>query len=351
MKRYAISALFPIILTLYGCAADTLPPPVYYPVTTPVVTTNLADSVILPQVFQVDSKVSTLRVAISNFVLSHTEENLQAARAAWLDAHSFWAKGEAFLFGPAVGKKLHSKIDSFPVSTADIETILTTYPTIGPSDVLSFDGTLKGFHTLEYLLFGSSGNKKASDFTDKQYQYLSAVIADMDLLTQNVRYAWDPSLGNYIGQVKNPGNGGTYATDTDVLRDMLNSMIAVCNDLAQRKIGAPLVRGDASKEESHFSSNSKTDYKDNVLGVLNMYQGGTEPSLYGISGLVQQTGRYDIDAQVSAEITAAMAKIDALYPSFAGALVSNPASVNDAKDAVTALASTLETVVKPLLLP
>ena len=173
----------------------------------------------------------------------------------------------------------------------------------------------------------------------------------MERQARSVRYAWDPTKGNYVGQITDPGlPGGVYATDTDALRDILDAMIFICADLAERKIGNPYEMRADTLEESRFSANSTNDYRSNIQGVLYLYQGGKQANSYGISGLVISKSGFDLDNKVFLELSNAVNAINALIPTFASSLNANPDAVASARTAVRTLRVTLETQVKPVLL-
>src|SRR5688572_22141999 len=252
--RLTVPSVF--LLYFLGCTPEKGPIIPYTPAETQQVNDNIANNVILPQIFEVDIKVASLNYYVSKFISDRNVITLDSVRIAWRTAHEWWAESQAMFLGPARDKKLSALIDSFPVITADVEQVLATYPLINQDLIVGFSGSLKGFHALEYLLFGIDGNKKVSDFTPKEFQYIGAVTREMERLTQSLRYSWDPARENYVGQITNPGqSGGTYATDKDAMRDLIDAMIFICEDLAERKIGKPLDMNADTLEESRFSSN------------------------------------------------------------------------------------------------
>lgn len=347
--RLAIPSVF--LLYFLGCTPENGPYIPSTPAETQQVNENIANNVILPQIFEVDIKVSSLNYYIGKFLSDRNAITLDSARIAWRTAHEWWAESQAMLLGPARDKKLSALIDSFPVIVADVEQVLATYPLINDDLIVGFSGSLKGFHALEYLLFGIDGNKKITDFTPKEFDYIGAVSREMERLTQSLRYSWDPARENYVGQITNPGqSGGAYETDKDAMRDLIDAMIFICDDLAERKIGKPLDMNADTLQESRFSSNSTNDYRSNILGVKYMYQGGKEPNSYGISGLVIAESGFELDTKVFTEISNALNAISALVPTFSSSLYARPDDVEAARIAVRNLKITLETQVRPLLL-
>jgi predicted lipoprotein len=339
------------LLYIAGCTPDSPPYIQPQPIETPEVNNNIATNVINVQFKEVDEKIQSLYQAVSNFTTQRTQATLDTARGRWRESHEWWCESQAMAMGPSQDKQLSAQIDSFPVVVADLEQIIKTTPIINEDIIQGFSGSLKGFHALEYLLFGYSGTKQISEFTPKEFEYISALAREMERQARSVRYAWDPTKGNYVGQITDPGQpGGSYATDKDALRDILNAMIFICDDLAERKIGKPYEMNLDSLEESRFSANSTNDYRSNVLGVLYLYQGGKQANSYGISGLVISKSGLDLDSKVFLELSNAENAISALVKTFASSLKANPDAVANARAAVRTLKVTLETQVKPVLL-
>ena len=73
--------------------------------------------------------------------------------------------------------------------------------------VNSLDGTLKGFHTIEYLLFDEGGSKTAADFTEREFAYLIATTQDLKATTEALHTSWISSGGNFGQKVRNAGSG------------------------------------------------------------------------------------------------------------------------------------------------
>jgi uncharacterized iron-regulated protein len=96
--------------------------------------------------------------------LHPTEANLANVRQAWREARVPWEKSEGFLFGPVDQQGIDPSIDSWPVNETDLDAVLESGQTLTKSYIDGLDGTLKGFHTIEYLLFGTSSNKQLNEF-------------------------------------------------------------------------------------------------------------------------------------------------------------------------------------------
>ncbi|MDE6332566.1 MAG: peptidase M75, partial [Muribaculaceae bacterium] len=86
---------------------------------------------------------------------------------AWLEAREPWEKSEAFLFGPVDALGLDPNMDSWPLDQDNIVQILNSgnYDNLDWSDSDDDDTieavqSVRGFHTLEFLLFKDGQPRK-----------------------------------------------------------------------------------------------------------------------------------------------------------------------------------------------
>lgn len=121
---------------------------------------NYVDAVVLPTYKQLSEKNSALYDAVAAFVSSPSNAKMTACAQAWMTARQPWETSEAFLFGPVDLLGLDPNMDSWPLDQEAIVNILTS----GNFDELNWgDGddddaieaaqNVRGFHTLEYLIF------------------------------------------------------------------------------------------------------------------------------------------------------------------------------------------------------
>lgn len=116
--------------------------------------------VVLPTYKSLHEKATALQTAIATLNTSRTNENFKAACEAWLTAREPWESSEAFLFGPVDALGLDPNMDSWPLDQDAIVKILKSgnYDELNWSDGDSDDAveaaqSVRGFHTLEFLLF------------------------------------------------------------------------------------------------------------------------------------------------------------------------------------------------------
>ena len=97
-----------------------------------------------------------LKNAVATLKADPTVANVTAARNAWKLVRAPWESSEAYIVdtAPSIGDATDGNCDSWPVpSVADIENNLAAWD--GKlSTIESTDGEVKGFHAIEYFLFG-----------------------------------------------------------------------------------------------------------------------------------------------------------------------------------------------------
>jgi predicted lipoprotein len=123
-----------------------------------------ADSVVVPTYKDLKDKARALYNAIDALRLAPNDQSkLNVACEAWRTARVPWEQSEAVLFGPASDDMLglDPSMDSWPLSQEDIAGILqnnalkTVEQFIGAID----SDDVRGFHTLELLLFKDGNNR------------------------------------------------------------------------------------------------------------------------------------------------------------------------------------------------
>lgn len=276
---------------------------------------------------------------------------MQAARTAWVAARSPWEQSEGFLFGPVDQEGLDPSLDSWPVNVTDLNNVLASSNVLTVQFLGQQEGTLKGFHTIEFLLWGENGDKKIEDFTDRQFEYIAAAAGALEADAQMLYDLWKPSGGNYIGKVLEAGSGSdVYVSQKSALEEMTSALIIIADEVANGKINDPFVQVDLTLEESRFSANSKADFADNMRSIRNIYTG-----MYGAFGnggslsTIVKAQDPALDALVKDEIDRAIAEIEGIPDTFSKAVFNNPEEVAEAQEAVRTLQETLEQTVKPLI--
>ena len=118
------------------------------------------DEVVLPTYEQLAQLNAALDNTVKTFKQNPSNANFAACAEAWLVAREPWESSEAFLFGPVDELGLDPNMDSWPLDQSKIAQILKSQDFTdlnwreGDSeDKISKAQDVRGFHTLEYLIF------------------------------------------------------------------------------------------------------------------------------------------------------------------------------------------------------
>lgn len=318
-----------------------------------------------------------------------TRANLEVAQGAWYEARRYWEGSEGFLWGPIDTEGFDPRLDDWPVNKVDLDNILadTSLDLRNQLVIDQLDTTVKGFHTIEYLLFNDgTGNEDttgcgaAEPGTEACYAnvlaalgnarraaYLEGITVNVNDVAHATLEAWLPSGGNFLASVVQAGKGSTvYTGQRSIVEEFVQGAINIADEVGSGKLGDPFSAGDPLTVESKFSGNSLIDFQYNMRSIRNLYCGrlsvGTESvenacAASGNGGLAELVSEEDatLHAETIAAIDAAInaiADIPAPYESAVVAAGSNPATaraIQDAIDAVLELRDLLTSEMLPLL--
>ncbi|MBS1934379.1 MAG: hypothetical protein JST96_10305, partial [Bacteroidetes bacterium] len=147
--------------------------------------------------------------------------------------------------------------------------------------------------------------RTAAELTPRLLTYASSLSGD--LLYNNIQplyQSWTSAPTNYIQQVLTAGSGSTkFPKRQDLFLAIIGAMSDICNEVGSEKMYEPFINKDSTITESPYSGNTLSDFKDNIVGLQNVYlglNGGT-----GIKDLVASKNK-NLDNQIQAQITAAV---------------------------------------------
>jgi putative iron-regulated protein len=307
----------------------------------------------------------TMRRAIDAFLAKPTEQNLRAARAAWIAAREPYMQTEAYRFGNAIVDDWEGKVNAWPLDEGLIDYVAETYGAESPenelytanvianpkltiggktidaskitkellADKLQEAGGIEanvatGYHAVEFLLWGQdlngtgpgSGNRPASDFNtdkcthgncDRRIQYLQAVT---DLLIDDL--AWMTKQWGKTGEARKNLLDGSDEAGLTAIMTGLGSLSY--GELAGERIKLGLMIHDPEEEHDCFSDNTHASHFFDALGIRNVYLGryrridGTVITGPSVSDLVKARSP-EVDQELRAELDATMGGMNALY--------------------------------------
>ncbi|MCY1015253.1 imelysin family protein [Pyxidicoccus sp. MSG2] len=343
-------------LLLGACSDDGDSNPTPETVDSAVIST-FVDQVVVPTYQELATRLTALDTAARALQADPSATRLETARNAWFAAREPWEESEAFLFGPVDSYGFDPALDSWPVNRTDLDAVLASGDALTPEYVRNLQETQKGFHTVEYLLFGEGGAKKATEFNARQFEYLTAITAEMKSISSSLSDAWTKGYDGkpaYRNTLANAGQSGNtaYPSTQAAAQEMVGGITNILDEVANGKIADPYDAKDPNLVESQFAYNSLSDFSNNIDSVLHAYRGfasstaTAEHSLRTVVGVDSA-----LDKRIISEIDAAKAALAAVPEPFRDS-IRDPASsgrIEAAQAAIRKLQATFETEVLPLV--
>lgn len=340
-------ALFAVsIAILMSCAGEPTQPdsPQVSEVTKKLVIENTVKSVILPLYLSLALESDELLASVKRLRNLRTLDNLNASRTQWRKTREPWEQCEGFLFGPVEQQGIDPFIDSWPLNRIDLDAVLSSSATLTKDYINTLEGTQKGFHTIEYLIFGIDGAKTVGQITDREFDYLVGCTESLTENTNTLHDLWKVTGGNFSGLVITAGEAGNvnYPSRNAALQEFVNGIIGISDEVGNGKIQNPLQQSDVTLEESRFSSNSKADFADNIRGVKLMYTGNPVSSNSNTLSSLMRVSSVAKDDAIRAAIEKAIVDIETIPGTFTTAIIINKPAVQKAQTSVRALQQILE---------
>ena len=91
-----------------------------------------------------------------------------------------WEQCEGFLFGPVEDDNYDPNMDTWPVDYVQLDSLLASSNPLQINDIESLSTlSLRGFHPIEYILWGVTGSQSAATITARKKQYMISLTKDL----------------------------------------------------------------------------------------------------------------------------------------------------------------------------
>lgn len=152
---------------------------------------QVIDNVIVPGYTALGIEAEKLIAGLTALTVNPSDVTVEAARIQWRATRKPWEAGEGHIFGPVDTLGVDPKVDSWPVDKNQLVGALGGYD----PDLSSVDGfpvTMKGFHAMEFLLFGDGATlETAADAATR----LQTTVGDDDTAEDKLRLNYLEDLG------------------------------------------------------------------------------------------------------------------------------------------------------------
>jgi predicted lipoprotein len=181
--------------------------------------TNWADNFIIPNYQNLSNKLSALETSIATFNATPNTQTLEATRFSWLEAYKSWQHVEMFNIGPAEQIFYHLKMNVYPASTENIDTLITS------GNFSSLDNSpynsAQGFPAMDYLLFGvAEDDASLLNLYTSNSNYSNYLTEIMDRMISNTNYVkseWSSYRAGFIASVENTATSSANKLTNDFI--------------------------------------------------------------------------------------------------------------------------------------
>ena len=227
------------------------------------VSNAMVDSVVLPSYSRLSNASQDLNQAIQNLVNNPTQSTFDKAKISWRSARKTWEVTETWAYGPAETLDFDPNLDDWPVSTNELAATLDSKSNFTAKTLQNLDTTSRGFHGIEYVLFGRNNNL-VEDLSSNELAYLKSAGEDLENNADGLLQAWSGSEGFGSTVVK--------ADPRSAIADILAGMEGCLAEVADGKLGGAFDTNDSGELESTFSGNTGTDIVFNIKGVKTAWE-------------------------------------------------------------------------------
>ncbi|MCP3163653.1 imelysin family protein [Myxococcus qinghaiensis] len=365
MKRMSLPlrlALAPALLSsalfLGACGDDDNNPTEDDSKVTQELVVTFADKVVVPTYARLATRLTELDAACVALATAPTAERLTAAKAAWRASRIPWEQSEGFLFGPVDSFGYDPALDSWPVSHTELEAVLANNDALTQQYVSNLKNEQKGFHTLEYILFGNNGGTKTvAQLTARELEYMRALSAELKSVGQALHGSWAESLGgnppfrNTLATAGQSGNTA-YPSVQAAAQEMVGGITTILDEVANGKIADPFTAEDPDLVESQFAYNSLEDFTNNIRSVENAYLGHLQGEPKTGSSLRDVVGVDSaLDVKIRQQIAASITALAAIAEPFRESITNDAEKpkIVAAQEAIRTLHDTFQGEVLPLV--
>ncbi len=308
---------------------------------------DFADVLVNPNYRELQANALLLQQAVATLSASPTDAGLAAAQNAWRLTRAPWENCEAYLFGPVEDQSYDPTLDTWPLDRTQLDSLLASGNNLTLTDINALPDALKGFHAVEYTLFGVGGQQRADSLSAREMAYMTSLTQSIVNTTTTLRNSWDTTQpNNYTTEVKKAGNGSTaFSTRKAAFHTVVSAMADICGEVGTGKMETPLGQNgqaDSTLDESSFSHNSTTDFTNNIKGIKNVYfctyNGVTGHSLHELVAASNKS----LDNQISNAIYDAVGSFNTINSNYEVAIYTQRTQIMAIQAKLATLQSLLE---------
>ncbi|MEM9208476.1 MAG: imelysin family protein, partial [Pseudomonadota bacterium] len=302
------------------------------------------EDIIVPAYATLQTEAAELETAIGEYCAKVAGGDLSAVQTSWQEAMLAWQRAEIVWFGPI--EPVRDRLQSFQLTednddvVPNLNTVLNGTQPITEAFIAGRPVGAQGFPALEYLLFELQGFDDPTAGV-RRCETAVAVSQNVATITEGLASDWG-AAGQLLADFTS--GSGSFADNTEVLTEVLNSIAVETEFVADAKLLTPLNApgNNETFTESFRSQLSLQSLRANTATIRLWLEGGSADTDYGILDYLRRAPDADaIATQLEDQLEDAemnlTAQSETLETILAGA---NPDAVRPANDAFQLLANT-----------
>lgn len=257
------------------------------------------DNAVIKTIEMLAAEAEQLNRASQNLQAERSPAHLDAMVSAWHAAYGIWKTTSPYLYGPAAQYDYWKRLATWPCDKVLIDHAILQLE----AGELAVDSrylreeevaALRGFYTLQYLLFQNGVPRAVTDFTAAEVDYMVAVTQALFEESVDFEATWRGTKNlsaekaavlknaglkpreSYGDAFKNPGTPGNPYTSLSIsYQDLFQDISGVLSDEIVPGV-AELLEGEDRGEMAYWDSiDPYADLLHLLQGVENAYLGGT----------------------------------------------------------------------------
>jgi predicted lipoprotein len=341
MKRIFIPSVILILVATACNKASNSDTAADFATTEKAVLTDFTNNVALSGYLKLSVSAASLNTSLQNLNSTTNDANLTTAKNNWKNLRETWEQCEGFLFGPVEDNDYDPNMDTWPTDYTQMDSLLNSSNALEVADIQNLTLSLRGFHPIEYILFGDHGSRTAVSITARQKKYMISLSTDLTNTCNALYLSWSSAPVNFGQLVIKAGEGSTkYATKKEAFLAMVNAMTDICDEVGGGKMKEPYDAQDPQLVESPYSGNSLPDFKNNIIGLQNVYLGLNGGK--SIKDLVAAKNK-SLDNTIQSQITAAINSFANITLTYEQAIITQRVQAQQTMTALNTLKETLDT--------
>lgn len=224
---------------------------------------ELVERTMLPGQTELDADVGALDAAVGALCAEPTASTLDAAQAAWREAHLSWMRSEPYQFGPAEDANIGTEIYYFPADSAAIDALIAGSGALDEAAIDELGAQSKGLLALEYLLFATDDATTLAALTDtpRRCEAAAAIATHTHAASSELLAAWQGDTG-FAHTLTTAGLAGNsrYPAQASAVSAVLTQVLESLEKLKVARLGTPLglITGTPAPEtvQAHYAEAS-----------------------------------------------------------------------------------------------